>query len=190
MATWSGWIQQFLSAANFPNTDGNRTWLSEWAQNANTNCRNNPIDLSRKQGGSSACSKLTDSRTAQNYTSHAQAAAAFINQINSGNFPNLLAGMKAGDPFARATLPAVLGDLLTWGSSQWEKHLENEFGVTPGGGGIGGGGNFTPTATNVYKSWGDIQTSINRNLPTALHRITVSQTALLRTLAHKRRVRS
>lgn len=43
--------------------------------------------------------------------------------------------------------------------------------------------------SNVYKSWGDIQRSANRNLPTALHRIQVSQTLLLQALTHKRRVR-
>lgn len=43
--------------------------------------------------------------------------------------------------------------------------------------------------SNVYRSWGDIERSVNRGLPTALHRITVSQTRLLQALAHKRRVR-
>ena len=46
MPTWSGWVQDFLTAAGFPNTADNRKFLAEWAAHSNTDCGNNPIDLS------------------------------------------------------------------------------------------------------------------------------------------------
>lgn len=64
-----------------------------------------------------------------------------------------------------------------------------DAGKIPNVGG-GGGGTFNVYQSNVWKSWSDIERSVNRNLPTALHKITVTQTRILQALAHKRRVRN
>lgn len=186
MATWSGWIQQFLSAAGLPNTDGNRTFLSDWAAHADSSCKNNPIDLSRSMSGSSNCHTLTSTRKAQNYTSHTQAANAFKAELDSGTFGQLLAGFKSGDPFTIAKLPDVLGDLLTWGSSQFESYLENEFGVTPSGSGLGGGNASSPKA---HHGWQDLRRSLNHNMPGALRASQRNTAAALRSLSKARKVR-
>lgn len=53
----------------------------------------------------------------------------------------------------------------------------------------GGGSSGASVAPNVYRAWSDVERSVNRRLPTALHRIGISQRRLLQALAHKRRVK-
>ena len=160
-------------------------WLDDWSTNSISNCRNNPIDLSHKQGSSTNCKKLTATRTAQNYGSHAQAAAAFNSQIHSGAFPHLLSAMRSGNYPTPAQLGNVESDLVSWGSQNFVVWLENTFGISPGGGGIGGG-SVAPHAT---KGWADLQRSINQDGPTALRRIRGYSRATSTVLARKSRVR-
>jgi hypothetical protein len=147
MATWTGWVAQFTNAANIKNNAGTQRWFDDWSTHNTAACKNNPIDLSRKQGSSSNCKKLTGSRTAQNYATHSQAAAAFNNQLHSGNFPNLLSTLKDGIYPAGQRLGDVMSDLQTWGATEFVKWLEAEFGIAPGGGGVGGGNTFTAPFT-------------------------------------------
>lgn len=187
MATWTGWQSQLLDAANLPDTTGNRVFLSDWAEHANANCGNNPVDLSRRESGSTNCHKLTGSRTAQRYGSHATAARAFNQQIHGGAFPNLLAAFRSGNPETTTEVPKILGELGRWGSTKFADWLRTQLGLS--GGSSGSGGPSSVASTSVYKSWGDLQTSVNRRMPTAVQRVSVSQRRLLQTLIHKRRVR-
>ena len=183
MATWSGWLQQFLAAATLPNTDGNRTFLSDWAANESTACRDNPIDVSHPVGNSTDCTRLTDSRTAQNYTSHAQAATAFNAQLHSGNFPHLLAAFRGGDQYTLSGLPEALSDLIRWGSTSFVSFVENATGVTTGSGGGNSG------TADALKGWQDIRHSLNRNLPAALRHSDQQMVRALHALGRARKVK-
>lgn len=185
MATWSGWAAQFLSAASLPNTPGNLRWLDDWSTNSISDCRNNPVDVSRVQGNSTNCKRLTSSRTAQNYTSHAQAATAFNHQLHSGNFPHLLAAMQSGDYPSPSKLGDILIELQRWGSLNFVAWLEKTFGIAPGGGGIGSG----PTAPHALKGWNDLRKTVNRGLPSMLRTVGKLNAETSRSLGRRRRVR-
>lgn len=189
MATWSGWQAELLHAAGAPTSSTNVHFLTEWANHATSNCGNNPIDLSRSERRSSNCHKLTSTRTAQRYISHAQAAIAFNEQLHSGSF-NVLAAGFAGSLLDAANAPqSVIDEVKAWGSEAFASFLHA---VTTGGGTGSGGGSGSGTARyapNVYRSWADMQTTVNRNLPTTIHRLNYSQRRLLQTLVHRRRVR-
>lgn len=184
MATWPGWVAQFLSAASLPNTSATRQWMDDWSTNSISDCRNNPVDVSRPVGGSGNCKKLTASRTAQNYSSHSQAAQAFSRQIHSGAFPYLLRALQSGDPFTLSGIPNVEGDIQKWGSLNFLAFLENTFGVTPGGTGLGGG-----VGSHATKGWDDFRRQVNAGLPQALRTIDRSNRAALSSLGRRRRVK-
>src|SRR5215469_14566575 len=61
-------------------------------------------------------------------------------------------------------------------------HFTFRKGAPPPGG--TGGGTPATYAPVFYRSWADLEEAVNRRLPTALHRITVSQVRVLQTLAH------
>jgi len=175
-----------MSAGKFPNTSGIQKWLDEWSTHNTAPCKNNPIDLSRTRTGSKNCLKLTSSRTAQDYASHASAAAAFNQQVKSGTFPNLLAVFQSGDYPSPAKLGDVLTDLQVWGAKNFVAYLEQEWGISPGGGGIGGGTVAVPRAT---KGWDDLRRQVNHGLPTALAKIQKLNRATSTQLARRSKVR-
>lgn len=183
MATWSGWIQQFLAAANLPDTGGNNTFLGDWNSSADSNCRNNPLDLSHKTGASTNCKALTGSRTAQNYTSHTQAATSFDAQLHSGNFPHLLGALASGSPYGVSDQQGVMADLVRWGSEKFAYELTQNFG--PPHGGPGGG----IVDADALKGWQDIRHSVNRNMPAALRHSDRQMVRALHALGRARKVK-
>lgn len=58
--------------------------------------------------------------------------------------------------------------------------------VTSGGGSSGHPSQYAP---NVYRSWGHLQHSVNRDTPTSLHRIYVLERGLAARLKHRGRKR-
>lgn len=189
MTTWSGWQVQLLGAAKLPADETHGIFLFDWSQHAASNCNNNPIDLSHVFATRRNCHKLTASRTAQNYTDHAHAATAFSAQIHSGSFPHILNALKSAIPYQQPNPGGVATELRAWGSPAFATYYLNHANVGTGGGGGGGGGGGAQYAPNVYRSWSHLQHSINRNLPTKVHRIDYAMRRTLQRLAHHRRVR-
>lgn len=186
MATWAGWESELLNAAGFDTSAGNVQFLHDWGDHTNSACVNNPIDLSRVMRGSSDCHDLPGSRTAQKYVSHAQAANAFAGQVASGDFPILLAAFKSGDAYTQSRLGAVMIDLDKWGSHSFVLWLEGQFGISPGGGGLG---TVSTAAPKAHNGWADLRHSVNHNMPAALRASQRNTRAALRSLSRARKVR-
>jgi len=181
MSGWSGWILEFLVAANLPQTDENVTFLTDWVNHETATCHNNPVDLSRPVGNSTNCQKLTASRTAQNYTSHAQAASAFDLELTSGNFPNLLNALKGGTPLDKGPMQGVIDDLKQWGATKFAKYLTGIYFPPPPP---------PPKITGFHKGWADLQRSLGKHRLGPKVRDTIRMdTAALRQLERARKVR-
>lgn len=160
MTVWSGWQAQLLSAASLPGSSENSAFLSDWHSSANSNCTNNPVDISRTATGATNCHPLTGARTAKNYTSHGQAASAFDQELHSGNFPHLLAALNSGTPYHVPSAHDVIADLIVWGSETFAYQLSQNYGPPSGGG--GGGGGFKNA--QALKGWHSLQLSVNRDM--------------------------
>jgi hypothetical protein len=186
MPTWSGWDSAFLTTANLPDNGTTRAFLDEWAQNANTNCDNNPIDLSHGLPAPVAshatdCKKLPGGRVAKKYASHLDAAHAFDLQIHSAAFSTLLAAFQSGDPYPLGKFPGLPDELAGWGSYAFAVKIAKDFQLpTPAVGGV----TSTTTTPGVHKGWSDVRTSMNTKWPNALRASDKAAAAALRAL-HK-----
>lgn len=187
MAVWTGWQLQLLKAANGSQAEITQEFLFDWHSHAASDCRNNPIDISRSASGASNCHKLTSTRTAKNYTSHAQAATAFATEIRSGNFPALLKQLRVADPYEAPSVSAVVTDLRKWGSPGFANYFQAHAHAGSGsGGGGGGGGTGEP---HVHKGWHDLRRSVNSRLPHALARSQHLVRQAMRASSHGGRVK-
>src|SRR5215472_7936490 len=186
MATWNGWQEQLLTAAKLPTAESTQNFLYDWSQHATSDCRNNPVDISHAATGATNCHKLTKTRTAKKYVSHAQAATAFSAQIHSGNFPSLLAALKTADPYQSPDAAGVAADFSKWGSAAMATYYTNHASTGSGSGSTGGGdGSFA----HAHNGWTDLQHSINDNMPAALRASQRNTSAALRALSKARKVR-
>lgn len=165
MGEWTGWQADLLGRAGLPTAEATQEFLYDWHSHTASDCGNNPIDISRGASGATNCKKLTDTRTAKNYTSHAQAATAFSQQIHSGQFPALLRALNSAIPYQQPSVAAVVADLRKWGSPGFATYYRNHANAGSGGGQGGGGGSGEP---HVHKGWHDIRRSVNTHMPRAL----------------------
>lgn len=186
MATWSGWQNQFLLAARIIETPPNRDFLTEWARHASSpQCRDNPIDLHVKVGGSSDCDHPAGfTHWTQAYTSHAHAATAFSDQVNSNQFAAILDTLGTGNPWQDSGYQEVHKALLAWPSVNFAAYYLNR--MTGGGSGGGGKGGKAPHA---HTGWTDLRHSVNHNMPKALRSSEEHTRAALRALSKARKVR-
>jgi hypothetical protein len=186
VATWSGWQAQFLRRAGIIVTPPNMNLLTLWSQNAHRSCRNNPIDLTHPLGGSSNCGASTGIFPhEQNYTSHAQAATAFSDEIHMPFAKALLDALNSGNPFDVAHPSPVGSVFVSWGSpAMLNAYLNHGSGS---GGGSGGGGGTK--ASHTHTGWHDLRRSVNHNMPKSIRHSVKLTNAALRALGHGRKVR-
>ncbi len=182
MSVWAGWQADLLSHAGIPNTTNNRSFLSSWHSHAETNCKNNPIDLSVQSAGASNCHTLPNvTAHAQNYSTTGNAVHAFTTQIHQSRYPHLLAVLMTGNPYTASGTGLAAGDITFWGSQAFAQFY---FNATAGAPGRGGG--YKPTST---KAWGSVQKSVDRGLPTMLRRVGALNKATATQLRRRRKVR-
>ncbi len=182
MSVWNGWQADLLSHAGIPNTTNNRNFLSSWHSHAETNCHNNPIDLSVHSAGATNCHALPAvTAHAQNYSTTGNAVHAFDVQIHQNAYQHLLAALLTGNPYTASGTGLASQDLTKWGSQKFAQFF---FNATAGAPGRGGG--YKPTST---KAWGSVQRSVNRGLPTMLRRVGALNKATSTQLRRRRRVR-
>lgn len=187
MSTWSGWVDEFLTAARIINTPPNQRFMSEWASHANSpNCRRNPVDLHYGMGSSTNCVKPAgrDFWT-QNYATHGDAAAAFAHQVNSTRFGAILDTLGSGNPFQDPGYKQVVAALNDWSSSLFAQWYLDQVQSSSGG---GGGGSST-SAPHTHTGWHDLRRTVNRKLPHAIAQQVRLQRAALRSLGRGHKVR-
>lgn len=183
MATWPGWQAQLLLAAGLPNSSNNVSFLTDWHNHANTNCGNNPVDISLNISGASPC-KLTSNpnHRARNYANRDQAAGQFAAQIHSGSYPTLLAVLRDSNPYDLDRYPQVTANLDTWGSGKFADWYSTKLSNLVAGGNI--------AAPRAHNGWADLRRSANRKGPAALRDSDRLTNAALRSLSRVRKVRT
>jgi hypothetical protein len=181
VTTWAGWAADFLAAASLPDTARNRSFLSDWAANANhPNCGNNPIDLTRGEPGSTNCAPTSLVGVhAQRYTSHTWARTAFNSQIHSGDYPHLLGAFQGGNPYGVKSPGLVASNIGEWQSINFANVYLSKAQAGP---------TVEVKAAKAHKGWADIRHSFNHNAHPALIHAQHVRRAALRRLAHARRV--
>lgn len=185
MATWTGWQSQFLHAAGLINTPPNTRFLTEWAQNANHNCGNNPIDLSEPMPSATKCAANTGVlATVWRYIDHGQAANAFKFELLYPWADDIRKALDSGNPYQYAQTDRVVSDLVSWGSVKYARVFQAA--TTGSGGGSSGGGGIAP---HTHRAWGDLQKSVNKHLPNAARSAQTANRETLRTLSRARKVR-
>ena len=179
MAVWPGWEDDLLGAAGLPTNAANRRFLDEWHSHANSNCPDNPVDISRREPGSTRCAALPSGREAQAYTSHASAANGFADELNLTDYPNLREALASGNPYGPAHRNGVGLDLQKWGSIRWQAAYLKETAPPPPG----------IHAPHALHGWHDVQHSVNVRLPATLRQSNRHTVRALQALARARKVR-
>lgn len=183
MSTWSGWQSQLLNRAGFAVTPGNSDFLTDWGKAEASSCKANPVIISWPLKGSTRCKPLgIRSLYVQNYTSHAQGASAFDQQLRQDNYTHLIAAFHTGNPYNLTDTKAkgVYDDLLRWGAYTMARNyaLATFDSAVPGA-----------NSPRAHGGWADLQRSVNRNMPAALAASRRNTRAALRSLSRARRVR-
>lgn len=182
MGAWDGFTTDLLGAAGLSKAKMTVQFMFDWNTAASSDCNNNPVDISRNVRGSTSCKRLTPTRVARNYTSHASAEAAFSGQIKSGNYPHLLAALNTDNPYTYSDPAGVEADLRSWGSpGQAAYYAKNAT----------GGGSTAPSGTDPHShtAWVDLQRSVNKRWPAAIKGTAEKHSAALRTLSRAHKVR-
>lgn len=186
MATWSGWQNQFLLAAKIIETPPNRDFLTEWAKHASSpQCHNNPIDLHAKVGGSNNCDHPAGfSYWTQAYTTHAHAATAFADQVNSNEYAAILDTLGTGNPWQDPGYQNVYKALKAWPSNNFAAWYLAKMQAAAGGGSGGKG-----QAAHTHAGWQDLRKVVNHRMPAALRTSKKHTDAAWRSLSRARKVR-
>lgn len=185
MSTWSGWANQFLTAAGIIITPPNRTFMQEWASHAPGSCRNNPVDLTHSVRNSTRCGNTVGGfGRSQNYPSHAAAASAFKAQMDTAWVKPLKDALNTGNPFQIGDRSQAVAVLNRWASPSFASWYEAATTSGTTGGKSGGG-----KAAHAHSGWTDLRHAINHNMPQALRRSEQHTAAALRSLSKSRKVR-
>lgn len=186
MSVWSGWEADLLSHSSVPNTANNRRFLDDWHARAETNCNNNPIDLSVDTPGATQCAPLaTTGGHARNYATSGDAVHAFSVQINQAAYHDLKVAMLTGNPYTADNTGVAAGDIAAWGSESFAQWYFSQTANAPGR----GGGPVPVNAPQAHKGWADMRRSVNHHWPQALAASDRHIRIALRSIGKARKVR-
>ena len=189
MTTWAGWESQLADALNVQDTTEVGYLLRTWGSEEASTCANNPVAASRKASGSTNCKQLPNGLSAQNYTSRASGLAAAAAQLKSGNYPHLWAAIESGNPYNVVNTQQVADDLTKWGAQATSVAYLLEVSNGTFGSGVPLQAPPGIKAARLHRGYSDLQRSVNKHLPDALHSSRRSLNAGLRSLARARKVR-
>lgn len=154
------WQHQFLHTAGLPTSDENIQFLDDWKLDRNSGvCDHNFLDLSKREPGSTPCTRLPNGRRARNYVSTASAANAFADQLNLSDYPALRRALATGKPYSYKDKNAVALNLQKWGSTEFQSYYLKQEGIAQGG----GGSKRVPRSKNVGGAWSNLMRVLARD---------------------------
>jgi len=157
--------------------------MTGWSAANPTNCKNNPVNISWPLPGSTNCEPLgIRALNMQNYTTHAQGASAFDQQLRQDNYTHLIAALSYGHPYDLADADAknVVADLIRWGSPEFSNAYAQQTYASTGTG---------IKAPKLHGGWADLRHSFNHVMPASIQASEKQTNAALRTLQKARRVK-
>lgn len=182
MSVWNGWQSDLLKTAGFPNSAANQQFLTAWHQHATSNCKLNPVDISKQVSGYSVCHHLDPGRTANNYPSQAAAEAAFKGQVFGSEYITLNAGFFNNDLDVTNASASLVAEIQTWGSADFAAYLQNQ--TTAASGGSAG-----VKSPGIHKGWSELRKSVSGSLIGAVSDSGKLTRTALRSLERARRVK-
>lgn len=111
MATWQGWEQQLLNAIGAPVTSENVSFLDKWANAEGGSAAYNPMNTTQPEPGATNYNSVG----VKEFGNAAQGIDATAKTLTNGYYPDILAGLKSGDPFAHIT-DSFKKELDIWGT--------------------------------------------------------------------------
>lgn len=161
----------------FRNTSGNLKFLTEWHSHEKTSCTNNPVSASKVWLAASLC----HGGPKRNYRTRSDGAQATAAQLKEPRFSAIYDALKSGHPFHVADNQAVVSALELWGSAGFAAQYATQGAPAPA--------KQSPVAPQALKGWSDIQRTVGRGLPAALHQSDTSIRRALRSLGRARKVK-
>lgn len=117
MAAPPGFAQAVLAQGGWPQTPQNVGYLNQWHQFEQSPDANNPFNTTQPMAGAQA----TNSAGVRSYPNPQVGIQATIQTLKNGYYPNLVAALASGNPYAHAA--AIAPDLRTWGSHSFADFL-------------------------------------------------------------------
>ncbi len=183
MAAWTGWEDAVLVVLGLPDSSENVLFLTTWHNYEQSACRNNPLNTTEPWPFAVNCNSVG----VKSYASTSDGAKATVATLRNGNYPDVIAALRTGNPFAYAAISQVAAQLTKWGTPLFAAWYTEHTG-TPQAGTVTGQTAGTQTASG-HRGYADLRNSVARHLPTQLLRSRRTGVATLQALAHGRKVK-
>ncbi len=147
MAAWSGWAGDVLDALAFDKSAPNLKFLNDWQKFEGSRCRDNPLNTKQSYTGAVNC--LPNGVKA--YPSTKAGTAATKITLQNGNYPDILAALKSGDPYTYAQPQKVAEQITKWGTPRYAEEYILAAGAPAGV----PGATITPTGdvVSLEQAW-------------------------------------
>ncbi len=183
MAAWTGWEADVLVQLGMPTTSEDVLFLETWHTYEQSACRNNPLNTTEPWPFAVNCNSVG----VKSYGAQSDGAKATAATLKNGNYPDILAALRSGNPFAYAAAGNVAAQLTKWGTPLFAAWYTTHTG-TPQAGTVSGSAVGASTASG-HRGYADLRNSVARHLPTQLLRSRRTGAATLQALAHGRKVK-
>jgi hypothetical protein len=183
VAAWTGWEADVLAALGAPDSSESALFLTTWHTYEQSACRNNPLNTTEAWPMAVNCNSVG----VKSYASTSDGAKATATTLRNGNYPDILAALRSGNPFASAAAGNVAAQLTKWGTPLFAAWYTEHTG-TPQAGKVTGQTAGTQTASG-HRGYADLRNSFARHLPNQLVKSRRAGAATLQLLAHGRRVK-
>ena len=170
-------------ALTAPKSTENEQFLTTWHTYEESACRNNPLNTTMPWPLASNCNSVG----VKSYASASDGAKATAATLQNGHYPDLLAALHSGNPFAYAAAGSVARQITTWGTPLFAAWYTEHTG-TPQAGKTVTTSSGSSTARGL-RGYSDLRNSVARHLPTQLTRSRRATSAALQALSHGRKVK-
>ncbi len=104
-----------LDALGFDKSTPNLQFLNDWQKFEGSSCRDNPLNTKQSYTGAVNC--LPNGVKA--YPSTKAGTAATKITLQNGNYPDIIAALKTGDPYTYAQPDKVAAQITKWGTPRY-----------------------------------------------------------------------
>ncbi len=177
MSTWPGWERDILTAIKAPINADTTKFLDEWHSYEGGVAINNPLNTTQPEAGATNY----NGAGVKNYPSSQVGTTATRATLENGRYPDILAALRSGKPFAYGDKGAVEREIQTWGTfgfAAWYAQQGVTIPAPPKSAPKPG----DPVAPAALNAWTHFTQQLGVNLPTQLRRAKAVRRAALRSL--------
>ncbi len=112
MQVWPYWYRDVLAGLNAPDTAKTELFLNVWQTYEQSGAQNNPLNTTEPWPGAT----VFNSAGVKNYPTPSAGTGATVATLENGNYPNVVAALRSGNPFTYSNQHAVAAQVTTWGT--------------------------------------------------------------------------